>query len=51
MDLDDAYREWLRFGLVSPLEYDSCPQEPCVPKAPQAFDVFKRLMKDSWKIL
>lgn len=51
MDLDDAYREWLRYGLLSPLEYDSCPQTPCVPLAPEAFDVLKRLMTESWKII
>lgn len=50
-DLDDVYRGWLRFGLISPLEYDSCSQESCVPKVPQAFDVLKRLMKNLRKIL
>lgn len=51
MDLDDAYREWLRFGLLSPLEYDSCPQKPDIPKSPEAFEILKRLMQESWEII
>lgn len=51
MDLDDAYKAWLNYGLLSPLQYDSCPQKPCVPLAPEALPVLKRLMQDSWKII
>ena len=51
MDLDDAYQAWLNYGLLSPLEYDSCPQVPCKPLSPCALPVLKRLMRESWKIL
>ena len=51
LDLDQAYEAWLDYGLLSPLQYDSCPQEPCVPKSPQALPVLKGLMQTSWKIM
>lgn len=51
MDLNDAYAAWLRYGLLSPLQYDSCPQVPCVPLSPRALPVLKRLMTDFWKII
>lgn len=51
MNLDEAYQAWLKFGLLSPLEYDACPQQPCVPTSPQALPVLRELMQRSWKIL
>ncbi len=49
-DLDDVYRAWLDYGLLSPLEYDTWNQKPCTPTSPEAFEVLKRFMKDAWRI-
>jgi len=51
MDLDDAYRAWLSYGLTSPLQFDTCDQIPCVPLAHGAFEQLKHLMVQGWKIL
>lgn len=51
IDLDEIYKSWLNYGLLSPLLYDTENQEPCVPTQEKAFDVLKQLMVDSWKIL
>ncbi len=50
MDLDEAYKAWLNYGLLSPLPYDTCPQQPCVPLAPNALEVMKEFMKRCWQI-
>lgn len=49
--LDSIYKAWLAHGLVSPLEYDSCPQKPCVPQHPAAAAVLQEMMKRLWLIL
>ncbi len=49
-DLDECYRAWLDYGLLSPLEYDTVPQVPCRPKNPKALEVLRRFMQDSWRI-
>lgn len=51
MDLDKAYKAWLNYGLLSPLQYDSCPQVPDKPASPAALPQLKRLMQLSWKIM
>lgn len=49
--LDDVYKAWLEYGLVSPLEEDDTfPQEPSVPSSPEAKSVLKRFMRDAWRV-
>lgn len=51
VSLDEIYREWAAYGLVSPLLQDTFAQEPCVASAPDAAEQLRDIMQLGWRIL
>ena len=49
--LDEIYRSWVGYGLLSPLHSSSCIQQPVVPTAPDAYLKLRDFMKASWSVI
>ena len=50
-DLDEVYKAWCDYGLLSPLRSGSVPQTPVRPANPEAWKILKRFMQASWKVI
>ena len=50
-DSDGVYRAWIDYGLYSPLKSGSVRQEAVKPGRPEAWLVFRDLMRASWKVI
>lgn len=50
-DMREIYREWLSYGLMSPLLQDTFDRAPCVPALPEAEERLCKIMQLGWKAL
>jgi hypothetical protein len=49
-ELDDVYKAWLDYGLLSPMRSGSFYQKPVRPTGKDAFERLKEFMKLGWRI-
>ncbi|GEA16014.1 hypothetical protein E308F_22580 [Moorella sp. E308F] len=50
-ELDEIYRKWTNYGLLSPLKPTSTLQKPVVPSGVEAYKKLRDLLRLSWEII
>lgn len=50
-EVDDIYREWAKYGLLSPLKPASFDQKPVPIANPENYTKLRDFMKASWKVM
>ena len=51
LDLEQVYKAWVAYGLLSPMKFESNMEKPSIPASDTAFQHLEAFMKASWSVM